>query len=450
VTARRGRTEPASPWRALAGFHAGAGARAALRSGTIGVALVLFAFGSSPTPAYTLMQVVLGIVGRPAAGPGARMALAAAVVALAALGAGRVTLGARGWPASLPVPRATARRAAWAAAGVAALPAVGFAVAAVALAPTLYDAALDPARVAGLPLPRHGGRRRRSPRRAPAARVLGGLALAGAVWGTWSTVLVGHAALVGWDRLAGGLAAPAHRRRAAPRIGRRASAGSAAGGALRTRLVAYAVVARWTWRALGWRAGGNALLAAALPIGFCALVRANNPDLAATSAAQVARLGAGLGVALAVGTLAGRLLAGRAPWAWARALPWSAAGRVAGDAAALGIPVLAVVGGVGVVLLGAVTVGATVATTLVAAVAASGALRAGAGRQTGAAGEAVVVGVAWAVAVALWPLVAAAAPLVAAALGALAVRRERRSPGAVRWNELRHDPAGDALWLTRP
>jgi hypothetical protein len=39
---------------------------------------------------------------------------------------------------------------------------------------------------------------------------------------------------------------------------------------------------------------------------------------------------------------------------------------------------------------------------------------------------------------------------VAAALGALAVRRERRSPGAVRWNELRHDPAGDALWLTRP
>jgi hypothetical protein len=42
------------------------------------------------------------------------------------------------------------------------------------------------------------------------------------------------------------------------------------------------------------------------------------------------------------------------------------------------------------------------------------------------------------------------APLVALALGALAARRERRAEGAVRWNELRHDAGGDALWLSRP
>jgi len=61
-----------------------------------------------------------------------------------------------------------------------------------------------------------------------------------------------------------------------------------------------------------------------------------------------------------------------------------------------------------------------------------------------------LVGAAWAAAAAARPgLAAAAAPALGLALGALAVRRERRAAGAVRWDELRHDPAGDALWLSR-
>jgi hypothetical protein len=451
--------------RALALFHAGAGARAALRAGTIGVAVVVFAAGSAPDPAYLLMTVVLAAVGPPdaaawAGGPGVRVALGAGAVGLAALGARRVALGAHAWPASLPVGRAAARRAAWAGAALATLPAALFALAAVALTPTLYGRPLDAARVAALPLlfAAAGAVALRAER--SWARALAWLALAGAGIGTWGAALAGVAALASWDRLAGGLARPRpthtnplRRVRRAAFGGRARESGARSTGARGTAALASALatVAAWAWRAGGWRAALDAVALAAVPISFCAFVRVNNPDLAPATAAWVGRLGAGLGVALAVAAAAERLLARRAPWAWARALPWSAAHRVGADAAALGLPAFALVGAAALLVLGGAGAAlAAVSTALVSAPAAAGALRAGAGRQTGAAGEVVLVGAAWAAAAAARPgLAAAAAPALALALGALAVRRERRAAGAVRWDELRHDPAGDALWLSR-
>ena len=102
-------------WRALVRFHAGAGARAALRAGTIGVAVLLFTVGSAPDPAYTLLTAVRSVVGREAGRgpgpPGGRVVYAILAASLCALGARRVALGAMGWLRSLPVSARTARRA---------------------------------------------------------------------------------------------------------------------------------------------------------------------------------------------------------------------------------------------------------------------------------------------------------------------------------------------------
>jgi hypothetical protein len=377
-----------TPGRALALFHAGAGARAALRAGTIGVAVVVFAAGSAPNPAYLLMTFVLAAVGPPdgaawAGGPAARFALGAGAVALAALGARRVVLGAHAWPGSLPVARADARRAAWAGAALATLPAALFALAAVALTPGLYGRPLDAARVAALPLlfAAAGAVALRAERRW--ARALAWLAFAGATVGTWSAALTGVAALAAWDRLAGGLARPRPTHTRLPRLARHGSPAHSAripdartaGGHGASALVSVlATVAAWAWRAAGWRAAVDAVAIAAVPVGFCAFVRVNNPDLAPATAAWVGRLGAGLGATLAVAAAADRLLARRAPWAWARALPWSAAHRVGADAAALGLPAVVLVGAAALLVLGGVGAAlAAVSTALVVAPAAAGA-----------------------------------------------------------------------------
>jgi hypothetical protein len=187
-------------------------------------------------------------------------------------------------------------------------------------------------------------------------------------------------------------------------------------------------------------------------------VRVNNPDLSPTTAAVVARLGASLAVVVATLVLGAALLARRAPWPWTRALPWSAAERVAVDGVALALPAL-LVACTGAVVAWRVAgppgargvlapPGAALATALVCGVAAAGALRAGARRQTGGTGETALVGVGASVAVSLWPALAWVAPVAAAALGALAVRRERAALGAVRWDELRHGVEGDPGWIT--
>jgi hypothetical protein len=75
------------------------------------------------------------------------------------------------------------------------------------------------------------------------------------------------------------------------------------------------------------------------------------------------------------------------------------------------------------------------------------AIRAGAGRQSGAAGETVVLVGAAGVAVAVWPIagliVLAAAPFAFR----WAVERERRT-SITRWLELHHEARSDPLWGT--
>ncbi|MFL5582056.1 MAG: hypothetical protein ACJ8AO_16950, partial [Gemmatimonadaceae bacterium] len=235
---------------------------------------------------------------------------------------------------------------------------------------------------------------------------------------------------------------------ARPRVRRRARASHERAARLHGRLAAHAMAVRWAWRVVGVRAVAEALLTAALPIGFCALVRANNPDLLPATRAALARLGAGLGAAFAAAAVAGPLLARRPPWPWARTLPWSSAERVVGDAAALLAPALLTVAGA-VATYGFVALDAGLAVALCASSAGAAALRAGAHRQTGAVGETSVAGAGAAVVVALLPWAWLLAPVAALALGAVAVRRDRGSPDAVRWNELRHGVEGDVGWIAR-
>lgn len=480
------RTGPSrtGPWRGLVGFHAGAGARAALRAGTIGIAALIFAFGSTPDPADTLRTVMRSVVGREAGTgppPGGRLVYAALAVALSALGARRSAVGAAGWLRSLPASARTVRRAAWAGAVLAALPAAVFGATALALTGWVYRTPLDGAKVAGLPLLLAAAAAVALRVEPPGGRVLALGALFGAAWGTWPTLVLSAGALGAWDRTTGGLAPPPEPstggvRRRRPVTHARGAGAWAASGPRGARLAGLALAARWAWRAAGWRPWLDGLAAAALPVAFAAFVRANNADLAPGTRAWVARLGAGLGAAAYVGVGAGALLARRPPWPWVRALPWSAATRVAVDAVVLGAPAAGVGVGAALVLewlaspLGAalhaphaataravaalavavaITGGPALAVAAVAAVAAAGALRAGAGRQTGAAGELALVSVPAAVALALRPALAGGAAAVALALGALAVRRERRAAGAVRWDELRHGIEGDVGWITR-
>jgi hypothetical protein len=465
-------------WRALVRFHAGAGARAALRAGTIGVAGLLFTVGSAPDPAYTLMTAVRSVVAREAGTgpgpPGGRVVYAIVAASLCALGARRVALGAMGWLRSLPVSARTARRAAWAGAGIAALPAAAFAGAALALTVLVYDVRLDGAKVLGLPLLLAAAAAVALRVEHRGVRAIAATALLGAAWGTWPALVLSAGALGLWDRTAGGLAPPASGRaagRGRP-VPRSLAIDARAGDPRAARLAGLASGVRLAWRAAGWRPWVDGLAAAAVPVAFAALVRANNVDLAPGTRAWVARLGAGLGVAAFVGVGASTLLARRPPWPWLRSLPWSAAERVTVDAVVLGAPAA----GVGVVaalvleglaasaggphdaparaamaVAGAVasTGAAAFAVAGVAAAAAAAALRVGAGRQTGAAGEVALVSVPVAVVVASYPALAAAAAGLALACGALAVRRERRAAGAVRWDELRHGTEGDVGWISR-
>ncbi|MFL5581667.1 MAG: hypothetical protein ACJ8AO_14965, partial [Gemmatimonadaceae bacterium] len=186
-----------SPTYSLAAFHLRGGARAALRATGIGVAVAIFVIGSAPEAAYTFRTIVLGVVGR-ARGitvPSARDWLAAGALVLALSGARRVTLGASGWLRSLPIDGASARRAAWAAAVAATLPAALFALGAVALAATLYRAPLSPARVLALPvlLLAAGASALRVER--PAARLAALASLAAAARGSWPALVASVALL---------------------------------------------------------------------------------------------------------------------------------------------------------------------------------------------------------------------------------------------------------------
>lgn len=428
--------------RALLGFHRGAGVRASLRSTTIGVAVAIFAVGSSPAPLALLRAWALALAS-PGPGTAERAGAAALCLALAAAAARRATLGATGWMRSLPVSRIAARRAAAGASVVGQLAAVVALLAAMVVARTVYDAPLDAAKCATLALLVVAAGAAAVRVEVPAARVMAIVALGAAAWGTWMGAAASLAALVAWDRVAGGLAPPRRVSGRAPAVTRWETA---ARSPRRHRALGRLLAARLAWRAGGTRGVVDALPVALIVVAFAWLVRRNNPDLDARSAAAVGRAGAGVGVALLVALAANAMLARRAPWGWPRALPWSSADRVRIDAALLAAPALALSLGVMPFLgVGAAAAGAGAA--LVAGAAGAAALRRGAARQTGAAGEVALVAVPWAVLASMRPAAGWLAPALAAALLALAARRDRRDASSTRWSELRHGVAGDPAWL---
>jgi hypothetical protein len=453
---------PTTPWRALVRLHAGAGTRAALRSGAIGVGVVIVAFGMAPSPAYTLMRFILGIVAPPPPGawdaiPESRLELALLALGFAAVGARRVTAGATGWMASLPASRRSARRAAWAASTGAALPVAVFLVGACLMTPTVYRSALVPMAVLSLPLVLAAAGAAALPVRAWGWRGVALLALLASVRHDAAGAAIAVALLLAWDRGVAGLAPPFRRmaRDELPSRGRmardtRASRAGASPSAS-PRAAAFTLALRWSWRAAGARAWLEALLLATLFVSFTALARRNNPDLAPATLDVIGRIGAGIGVTVAVAAMGAALLARRPPWAWLRTLPWSARGRVAVDLAALAGPALVVI--VVIVATGATfglaALPATLGVATVTVPSAAGALRVGARRQTGAWGEPGLVGLLAVSLLAWWPWLALATPVLGVALALRAERRDRRDDGAVRWSELRHDLASDAGWIGR-
>jgi hypothetical protein len=76
------------------------------------------------------------------------------------------------------------------------------------------------------------------------------------------------------------------------------------------------------------------------------------------------------------------------------------------------------------------------------------ALRSGAHRQTGAAGEATLVMLAAGAAIVASPWLAVAAVVATPLTLRMAERREREQV-ATQWSELHHDASGDPAWLTR-
>jgi hypothetical protein len=201
----------------------------------------------------------------------------------------------------------------------------------------------------------------------------------------------------------------------------------------------------------GARALGLALVTAPIvalvPVAASVLFRINNQDLSPGVASGAARLGGGLAIAILTGTLVDRLITRRPPWAWARSLPVGATGRVDADGVLLGAPSLVPL---------AVTawldpLAALVVAACLPAVAfrAAAALRGDTGTKAGPFARLLAETALLAGCVALVPWVA----LVAVALAPLArsgAARADRNQRVSRWEERRHDTAGDSFsWSLR-
>jgi hypothetical protein len=209
---------------------------------------------------------------------------------------------------------------------------------------------------------------------------------------------------------------------------------------------ATAIWMRASWRAVGVRGVVGSALVPIVPTAFAYFITRNNPDFSPETSALVTRICGGIALAIFVAGLANALLEARQPWLWARSLPWSSTDRVVADVFAIGLPLFAVP----IALAPLSTRQALIVATLIPLVASLGAaaLRGTGKRQTGAAGESLVLTLLAGVAVGLWP----ALSLVALASTPLVIRwasvRERRLR-ITQWSELHHSAAGDPTWLTK-
>jgi hypothetical protein len=417
---------------ALLRFHWAAGARVALRANAVVLGIIVFVFGSAPDGLATLRGFVLGVVAR-GHGGASRGVFAAVAFAFAGTAAPRVLLGASGWMRSLPVDARASWRAAVAALCAAQLAVVTFIPISVIAAIVVYHAAVSPAKIAALPVMIAAVAAAALPTRRRHTRLIAAAGVLLSVVGTWAALVAAIMCLAVADAKGPEIVGPRRRTRARKLSAMRGSA--------------LEIWIRAAWRAM--RPQGIAATAAlpAVVASFAFFITGNNPGLAPSTAATVVRVCGVISLALFAGALANALLAMRQPWPWARSLPWSARSRVLGDACALGIPLCALP--LALSLVNATQ--AVVVASLVPLAAASGAaaVRGAGGRQTGAAGECMVIVLVMGGAIAIWPMLSLVALAATPLFVWLGVRRDRASV-ATRWIELHHDAAGDPGWLSRP
>ena len=186
----------------------------------------------------------------------------------------------------------------------------------------------------------------------------------------------------------------------------------------------------------------------ALPIilaSYAFFITRNNPEMPAHTKAAVVRVCGVLSVSAFAALLSNLLLRARQPWPWTRSLPWSSTRRVVTDAYVIGLPVSIVP--IALALVSPLSALAVASLVPLSAVAGAASVRNGAKRQTGAAGEVILIALSVGALVAMNPffvLLAFAAVPVVARLGA----RRDRNVIASRWTELHHDASGDPAWLS--
>lgn len=371
-----------------------AGGRVALRANAIVAATVVFVFGQAPDGLPTLRRLVLGVVSSAAGWEGLEI-FAAVCVALATAGLPRIMLGLSGWMRSLPASRAMHRWAAVFAVCASQAFCLAFALFSILLTIFVYHARLSPAKLAAIP------------------------------------VIVVAAAIIAV------FTARQQRRRAA-----RARVKS--WGFLRGTRFGFAQWIRYSWAALPRAAVVASAMLPAIFIVFAYLIVRHNPDIPMSTAARTVRICGSLATAGIVGALSNLLLRDRPTWPWSRSLPWSSTQRVVADAIAIGLPASVAVATL--LPLDALQTLSVLATIPPIAVVSAGALRAGATRQTGAAGEAVLGAVLALTAIALVSWFSLFVLATTPWLLRRAARRDRRIV-SVRFAELQHSAAGDAGWL---
>jgi hypothetical protein len=380
--------------RALVRFHMAAGARVALRANAVVAAIFVFVFGSAPDGLATLRALVLGTVSS-AAGWDVLAIFSGVCLALASAALPRVTLGLGGWMRSLPASRAENRCAAIITLAATQAFSVAWTALAAVLTVAVYHAPLSIAKLLTIP-----------------------------------AIMFAVAAFVVFT--------------ANQNLRRRTPSGVGIWPWAREPRFAFVHWIRFSWAALPATAVLGSLLLPAVFIAFAYLILIHNPGVEPATAHRTVRISGSLAVGALAASLANALLRLRPTWAWSRSLPWSSMQRVVADTTAVGAPIC--VACATLLPLDIMNTLAVLATVPCIAAASARALRTGATRQTGAAGEVVIVATIAGALIALSPWLAiiplAATPLIVQR----GAERDRRTVSS-RFAELQHDAAADAAWL---
>jgi hypothetical protein len=375
-------------------FHLAAGGRVALRANAVVAAMFVFVFGMAPDGLATLRALILGTVSS-GAGWGVLAIFAGVCLALASAALPRVTLGLNGWMRSLPASRREHNVAAIAALCVDQFFSVAWTAFSLVLTMGLYHERVSIGKLVAIPV----------------------IMVSAAAFG-----------LLTADRTF------AHRKPSAVGIWRFA----------RNRRFGFIHWIRFTWAASAGASVFGSLLLPSVFIAFAYMIVLHNPGIAPAAAHRTVRIAGSLAIGAFAASLSNALLRTRPTWPWSRSLPWSSTQRVVADTIAIGLPVCVITATL--FPLDLPNAFAVLATVPAIAAAGAGALRVGATRQSGAAGEVVLVATIAGVLTALSPWLALV-PLVATpAIARGAAARDRRVVSS-RFAELQHDASADSGWL---